>query len=90
MLIGLALFDDDREYLERWCIRVGREAPDLWLRGSAALCVGTHIARRFGTVSDEAAQLVRDLAEDDAVRNANPQVIDALDDLEIFAFGRPR
>jgi hypothetical protein len=50
VLIGLALFDDDRE----------------------------------------AAQLVRHLAEDDAVRGVNAQVTDALDDLEFFAYGRPR
>jgi hypothetical protein len=84
VLVGLALFDDDAGFVEAWCLRVGREAPDLWLRGTAALCIGTHLARRFGRASPDAEQLVRDLAENDAVRCVNPQVGDALEDLEHF------
>lgn len=83
VLVGLALFDEDRAYVEDWCIRLGNTAPDLALRGLASLCVG-HLARRFGTVSDEAAAVVRRLAHDDAVRQANPQVLDGLDDLKRF------
>src|SRR5947208_3037334 len=81
VLVGLALNDEDRAFVERWCVRIGHSAPDLALRGVAALCVG-HLARRFGEVSGEAADLVRTLAADEAVRKANPHVLDAVDDLE--------
>lgn len=56
----------------------------MWLRGLASLCVGSHLARRFRTVSPEAASLVRELAVDDELRAVNPQVLDALEDLDLF------
>jgi hypothetical protein len=84
VLVGLAMFDSDRGFVEDWCVRIGRSAPDLWLRGLASLCVASHLARRFGVVSEEAVSLVRELAVNNEMRAINPQVLDALDDLEQF------
>jgi hypothetical protein len=44
VLVGLAMFDADRAFVESWCIRIADLAPDLWLRGLACLCIGTHLA----------------------------------------------
>ncbi|TYC09112.1 hypothetical protein FXF65_36190 [Actinomadura syzygii] len=61
-LVGLALRCDDREYVERWCLRIGNGLPPGHpLLGLSALCVG-HLSRRFGVVSDEARTLVEELA----------------------------
>ncbi len=57
VLIGLALFDDDRSFVEQWCVRLGRDARDPWLRGSAALAAA-HLAHRFQTLDAEARQMV--------------------------------
>ena len=84
VLVGLALTCDDRTFVEQWCMRVGRESPDLWLRGLASLCVGSHLARRFGFVSPEAVTFVRELAGDSQVREVNSQVESALADLDAF------
>jgi hypothetical protein len=83
VLVGLALHDDDRAFVERWCVALGQRAPDLAYRGLAALCIG-HLARRFREVSRVAAELVRALAQDEAVVRANSSVLDGLDDLEQF------
>jgi hypothetical protein len=56
----------------------------MWLRGLASLCIGSHLARRFGAVSPEAAELVRELAVDSELRAVNPQVLEALEDLDLF------
>jgi hypothetical protein len=48
VLVGLALDDDDRAFVERWCVRIARRAPDLWLRGLASLCIGRRAAIRRG------------------------------------------
>ncbi len=83
VLLGLAFHDDDRGFVEEWCVRLGRGAPDLWLRGSAALGVG-YLAYRFDEVGDAAAALVRDLAEDESVLAVNGQPLDAANDLDTF------
>jgi hypothetical protein len=88
VLVGLALYDGDRAFVEDWCVRLAEGAPDQWLRGLACLCIGSHLARRFGVVSDRAASLVRTMAEDSAVVAANAQVLDARDDLDLFV-GKP-
>ena len=84
VLVGLALYDDDRAYVENWCVRVAEQADDRWLRGLACLCIGSHLARRFGVVSERAAAVVRTMADDPALVAVNGQVLDALEDLEIF------
>ncbi|MFI7285521.1 hypothetical protein ACIBRY_02440 [Streptomyces anulatus] len=48
VLVGSALNDDDREFVESWCVRVGtRAVSGSPLLGLAGLCLG-HTARRFG------------------------------------------
>ncbi len=84
VLVGLALYDDDRAYVEDWCVRVAEQAEDLWLRGLACLCIGSHLARRFRVVSDRAAALVRAMADDPAMVAVNGQILDARDDLDLF------
>ena len=88
VLVGLALYGDDRLYVENWCIRIAETAPDQWLRGLACLCIGSHLARRFRVVGDRAAALVRAMASDPAMVAINGQVLDALDDLNLFLLPR--
>jgi hypothetical protein len=83
ILIGLALNDDEYEFVEGWCVTLAEGAPDRWLRGLACLCLG-HLARRFGFVGDHAEALERAMAEDSAVVVANGPVLDARDDLDVF------
>jgi len=71
VLVGLALYDDDRLDVERWCVRNAEAAPDQWLRGLACLCIGSHLARRFCVVGDDAAALVRAMANDSAMAAVN-------------------
>ncbi|MFF5760691.1 hypothetical protein ACFY7A_35295 [Streptomyces longwoodensis] len=85
-LVGTALHDDDREFIERCCLRVGTRAHSgSPLLGLAALCLG-HSARRFGRLGDEALASVRSLA---ARAEADPQdvdgrALDGLDDVRSF------
>ncbi|MFF4138858.1 hypothetical protein ACFY1B_47320 [Streptomyces mirabilis] len=73
VLVGSALNDDDREFVEHWCIEVGtRAASGSPLLGLAGLCLG-HTARRFGQLSDEGLALVVSLA---ARAEADPSDVD--------------
>ncbi len=85
-VIALGLYEEDQQFAEAWCVRVGREASDPALRTSAALAVG-HLARRFGTVGDAARQLVIDSAKDPT---SDGRAQDALEDLNQFATSRWR
>ncbi|MFI1224158.1 MULTISPECIES: hypothetical protein [unclassified Streptomyces] len=86
VLVGSALNDDDREFVESWCVRVGtRAVPGSPLLGLAGLCLG-HTARRFGQLSDEALALTHALA---ARAEADPsdvdgRALDGLDDVRDF------
>ncbi|MGW7093204.1 hypothetical protein [Streptomyces sp. NPDC054874] len=86
VLVGSALNDDDREFVEYWCVQVGTRAKaGSQLLGLAGLCLG-HTARRFGKLSDEALALVRSLA---ARAEADPsdvdgRALDGLDDVRSF------
>lgn len=61
-LVGIALNDDDREFVERCCVEVGtRAVPGSPLLGLAGLCLG-HTARRFGYLTDQAVGLAEALA----------------------------
>jgi hypothetical protein len=84
VLLGLALCDSDRAFVEHWCVRVAECAPDADLRAVTCLSIG-HLARRFRTVGADAATLVRRMADDPATVARMPQVLDARDDLERFA-----
>ncbi|MEV0362758.1 hypothetical protein [Nocardia fusca] len=73
VLVGSALYDDDMEFVEHWCMQVGtRAVPGSPLLGLAGLCLG-HIARRFGRLSDDALTLVKLLA---ARAEADPSDVD--------------
>jgi hypothetical protein len=81
-LIALCLHDEDRAFVEGWCIRLGRAAPDAGMRAVAALGI-SYLARRFRTVGPEAAELVRTLAADDVLRESRSHIVeDALRRLE--------
>jgi hypothetical protein len=75
-VIALSLHDDDPAFVEGWCVRLGRKAPDAGMRAVAALGI-SHLARRFGTMSPEAAELVRELARDKELRATHPQLVEA-------------
>jgi hypothetical protein len=74
-VIALALHDDDPAFVEGWCLRLGREAPDAGMRAVAALGI-SYLARRFGMVSPEAAELVRELARDKVLRTTHSQLVE--------------
>jgi hypothetical protein len=82
-LVALSLHDEDRVFVEGWCLRLGRAAPDPAMRAVASLGI-SHVARRFGRFSPEAAELVRKLAADEVLRDTH-LVEDALRRLERFA-----
>lgn len=85
-LVGSALNDDDREFVEHWCVQVGtRAVSGSPLLGLAGLCLG-HTARRFGRLSDESVALARSLA---ARAEADPsdvdgRALDGVDDVRSF------
>jgi hypothetical protein len=85
VIIGLALFDDDRAFVEEWCTTLGLGAHDPGLRGSAALSAG-HLARRFGTLSAATREMVYAVAADEDVDGRKH---DAVEDVELF-LGRHR
>jgi hypothetical protein len=61
-LVGAALNDDDRAFIEQCCMQVGvRAAAGSQLLGLAGLCLG-HTARRFGQLSERAVALAEALA----------------------------
>jgi hypothetical protein len=91
-LVSLALRCDDREYVEAWCLRLGRGLPSgHHMLGLSALCIG-HLSRRFGYVSSEARALVEELAA--RCRNDPTDVggnaITGLGDVEGYAPRHPR
>jgi hypothetical protein len=72
-LVGIALNDDDREFIESCCLEVGtRAATGNPLLGLAGLCLG-HAARRFGQLSEQAIAMVESLA---ARAEADPADVD--------------
>jgi hypothetical protein len=72
-LVGIALNDDDQEFIESCCLEVGiRAATGNPLLGLAGLCLG-HAARRFGRLSDQAIAMVESLA---ARAEADPSDVD--------------
>ncbi|MFB7645999.1 hypothetical protein ACFC0S_33940 [Streptomyces sp. NPDC056084] len=86
VLVGSALNDDDREFVENWCTEVGtRAVPGSRLLGLAGLCLG-HTARRFGRLSDEALALAEALAvraEADP-SDVDGRALDGFDDIRSF------
>jgi hypothetical protein len=90
-LVGIALHDDDREFIEHCCMEIARRAePGCPLLGLAGLCLG-HAARRFGQLGDPASAVAESLA---ARARADPsdvdgRALDGLDDIRWFT-GRGR
>lgn len=85
-LVGSALNDDDREFVEHWCVQVGtRAVSGSPLLGLAGLCLG-HTARRFGHLGDEAVALAYSLAARAEVDPADVdgRALDGLDDVRSF------
>ncbi|NEC85640.1 hypothetical protein G3I71_07310 [Streptomyces sp. SID12501] len=86
VLVGSALKDDDREFVEHWCVQVGtRAVSGSPLLGLAGLCLG-HTARRFGHLSDEALALAQSLAARAGVdpSDVDGRALDGLDDVRSF------
>jgi hypothetical protein len=85
-LVGSALNDDDREFVEYWCVQIGtRAVSGSQLLGLAGLCLG-HTARRFGYLSDEAVALAHSLAARAEVDSSDVdgRALDGLDDVRSF------
>ncbi|SEG76280.1 hypothetical protein SAMN05216223_11071 [Actinacidiphila yanglinensis] len=86
VLVGIALNDDDAEFVEHWCLQVGtRAVPGSPLLGLAGLCLG-HTARRFGRLGDEALALARSLAAraDTDPEDVDGRALDGYDDVRSF------
>lgn len=85
-MVGTALKDDDRAFIEQCCFEVAARAePGCHLLGLAGLCLG-HAARRFGRLSDEAIALAESLArraERDAA-DVDGRALDGLEDVRQF------
>lgn len=85
-LVGSALNDDGREFVEHWCVRVGtRAVSGSPLLGLAGLCLG-HTARRFGRLSDEAVAPAHSLATRAEMdpSDVDGRALDGLDDVRSF------
>ncbi|GAA2629727.1 hypothetical protein SMC26_15555 [Actinomadura fulvescens] len=86
VLVGIALNDDDRTFVEYWCVQVGtRAVSGSPLLGLAGLCLG-HTTRRFGHLSDEAVALAHSLAGRAEVdtSDVDGRALDGLDDVRSF------
>jgi hypothetical protein len=85
-LVGIALNDDEAEFVEHWCVQVGtRAVSGSPLLGLAGLCLG-HTARRFGRLSDDALALAKSLsvrAEADPT-DVDGRALDGYDDVQEF------
>ncbi|MEV7357069.1 hypothetical protein [Kitasatospora sp. NPDC091276] len=87
-LVGIALHGDDRDFAEHCCVQTGtRAAPGSPLLGLTVLCL-SHIARRFGRLSDEALDLARSLAQRAAADPADVdgRALDGYDDIRTFLY----
>jgi hypothetical protein len=85
-LVGIALNDDDRAFIERCCLEVGaRAGAGSPLLGLAGLCLG-HAARRFGQLSDQAVALAESLATRAGAdpSDVDGRALDGLDDIRSY------
>ncbi|MGW3626502.1 hypothetical protein [Streptomyces sp. NPDC000880] len=85
-LVGMALNDDDRAFIEHCCIEVGtRAAAGSQLLGLAGLCLG-HTVRRFGQLSEEAVALAEALAIRAELNpsDVDGRALDGLDDIRSY------
>lgn len=84
VLVGLALYDGERAYVEQWCRRVAQDSQQPALVATAALCLG-HLARRFRTLEPASVQLVERLA---TRSDLDGRVLSALDDVTTYMGGQ--
>ncbi|MEU8781132.1 hypothetical protein [Streptomyces sp. NPDC048637] len=85
-LVGIALNDDDWEFIEHCCLEVGaRASAGSSLLGLTGLCLG-HVARRFGCVSDQAVALAEALATRARLdpSDVDGRALDGIDDIRVF------
>ncbi|MEV6603720.1 hypothetical protein [Kutzneria sp. NPDC051319] len=89
-LVGIALGDDDRDFVEHWCMQIGTRAPSgSPLLGLATLCLD-HTARRFGHLSPEAIALATSLAARARTdpSDVSTQALDGYGDIQTYLFPR--
>lgn len=84
VLVGLALYDGDRAYVEQWCRRVAQDSQQPTLVATVALCLG-HLARRFRTLEPASVRLVERLATHG---DLDGRVLSALDDVTTYMGGQ--
>ena len=85
-LVGIALGDGDREFVEHCCLEVGQRAEvGSPLLGLADLCLG-HTARRFGNLSNSARALAETLARRAELdpSDVDGRALDGLDDIRAY------
>ncbi len=86
LIFPLRMNDDEREFVEHWCMKVGaRAAPGSPLLGPAGLSLG-HTARRFRRLSDEVlapAESLAARAEAD-LSDVDSRALDGYDDNRSF------
>lgn len=85
-LVGVALNDNDREFIEHCCLQVGARAADgSPLLGLAGLCLG-HAARRFGYISAQGVALAEALATRARLdpSDVDGRALDGIDDIRLF------
>jgi len=85
MIIGAALYDDDREAVEAACIALSTHADEN-IRGNAILGFG-HLARRFRSLKSESRAIVRRGLKDPS-EYVRGHAYAAAGDLEMFLHGR--
>ncbi|MFC4492950.1 hypothetical protein ACFPA8_02215 [Streptomyces ovatisporus] len=78
-LVASALSGENRQWLEKWIIRLSRHR-DPAVRSTSAVGLG-HLARLHGQVSQDAVDAVSRLREDSRTSGAAEN---ALEDIEIF------
>ena len=85
-LVGAALHDPDRAFIEQCCEEIGiRAVPGSALLGLAGLCLG-HVARRFGRLGESARALAESLAARAAAdpSDVDTRALDGLDDIRQY------
>ncbi|MFD6423289.1 hypothetical protein [Streptomyces sp. NPDC060198] len=83
VLVGIALNDGDRGFVEHWCVEVGtRAVSGSPLLGLAGLCLG-HTARRFGCLGGDALALAKSPAAR-AEADVDGRALDGYDDIRSF------
>ncbi|MDF3288513.1 hypothetical protein [Streptomyces silvisoli] len=78
-LISVALYEDDRGWVESWIIKLSKHR-DVGVRGTAAVSLG-HVARLHGEISSPALDAIRTLLDDERTAGA---ASNAISDVKMF------